>query len=367
MSHSQQPPLRDPYDFSNSYNDNNSQLDYDPLSGGARSRRGTWSSSGNADDRAVKETNDDASGSRLSAAELGYISDPYISAFTRRSSMKRSPVINRGSYLRFACINRLIAGFVNKFSGKCQIVSLGAGSDTRFFLLKQQMQLSVRKYFELDFADIVSRKIQSIQQSRLLMSCFQDADRIRSYGSDFDASEYHLLSCDLREWDEVTSKLESRGLDYSLPTLVLSECVLIYMDVEHSDRIVKYVADRFETAAFITYEQILPDDAFGRMMISNLMQRNISLKSISTYPNLEAQRKRYIDAGFNQCETADMITVYEDTVDDSEKLRISKIELLDELEEWVALCKHYCITWATKGQTLQDNIIKLIPETKVNK
>lgn len=54
-----------------------------------------------------------------------------------------------------------------------------------------------------------------------------------------------------------------------VPTLFLSECVLIYMKEEHSAAVVRW-ASTFNSALFVTYEQILPDDAFGRMMLKNL-------------------------------------------------------------------------------------------------
>ena len=55
-----------------------------------------------------------------------------------------------------------------------------------------------------------------------------------------------------------------------LPTLFISECVLIYLEVENSDAIIKWAASNFHAAAFVTYEQIRPHDSFGAIMIKNL-------------------------------------------------------------------------------------------------
>lgn len=75
---------------------------------------------------------------------------------------------------------------------------------------------------------------------------------------------------DLRKWDETVPKLIQSGFRPEIPTLVLSECVLIYMDAEFGDRIIQWFGQQVPSAAFITYEQILPDDAFGRVMLQNL-------------------------------------------------------------------------------------------------
>ena len=57
---------------------------------------------------------------------------------------------------------------------------------------------------------------------------------------------------------------------YSVPTLFLSECVLVYMAVKDSSQLIAWAASRWERAAFVIYEQIRPHDAFGRVMMQNL-------------------------------------------------------------------------------------------------
>lgn len=42
-----------------------------------------------------------------------------------------------------------------------------------------------------------------------------------------------------------------------LPTLILAECVLIYLEPTVSRQVVKWCAEKFETAAFVTYEQVV--------------------------------------------------------------------------------------------------------------
>jgi O-methyltransferase involved in polyketide biosynthesis len=62
-----------------------------------------------------------------------------------------------------------------------------------------------------------------------------------------------------------------------LPTLYLSECVLIYLEPGEAQRLLEAAAARTAgaggCAAVAIYEQTRPDDAFGATMIANLEVR----------------------------------------------------------------------------------------------
>lgn len=50
-----------------------------------------------AHDRIVQQTDQDASVSRLSAVEVGYLDDPFAKYFVSGEGQRRFPIINRGS------------------------------------------------------------------------------------------------------------------------------------------------------------------------------------------------------------------------------------------------------------------------------
>ena len=61
-----------------------------------------------------------------------------------------------------------------------------------------------------------------------------------------------------------------------LPTLIITECLLIYMRSEDTQGILNWALDFFgqtSETAFVNYEMINPDDQFGRMMVENLENR----------------------------------------------------------------------------------------------
>jgi [phosphatase 2A protein]-leucine-carboxy methyltransferase len=74
-----------------------------PSRGRGRGRGGIGSSSDEVRDNAVKGTDQDAAGSRVSCVELGYLHDPYAKLFATQPSTRRLPLLNRGA-LEPSCI-----------------------------------------------------------------------------------------------------------------------------------------------------------------------------------------------------------------------------------------------------------------------
>ncbi|KAF9317202.1 hypothetical protein BG003_001067 [Podila horticola] len=275
-----------------------------------------------ARDDVIKGTDDDAIISKLSAVNLAYLDDPFVKYFVKRPS-RRPPLINRGSYLRTRTLDLITEQFIkNEIKPAApstipsatpirkQIVSLGCGSDTRYFKLKAK-GLSVHKYFEIDFQESSAKKAATIKKNKAFTDVIGDPDlKVGLGGTELYSKDYCLLSGDLREFeDAILPKLRAQGFDTSLPTLFLSECVLIYIEPRDSDAIVDWVGANMAASLFVVYEQINPTDAFGAMMLRNLKARNIELPGIHAYP-------------------------------------ISSLEIFDEVEEWQLLANHYCVAWA---------------------
>lgn len=70
--------------------------------GRTRGRVGTGSSNTENDqarDNAVKGTDQDAAGSRVSCVELGYLRDPYAKLLATQQTVRRLPLLNRGTVI----------------------------------------------------------------------------------------------------------------------------------------------------------------------------------------------------------------------------------------------------------------------------
>lgn len=90
-------------------------------------------------DAAIRLTDTDAVLARYSAVQKGYIHDPFVKPLLPRGAQfqpARPPLINVGTYVRSEGIDSLVNQWLalsRQEGKKCQIVSLGAGSDSRFW------------------------------------------------------------------------------------------------------------------------------------------------------------------------------------------------------------------------------------------
>ena len=73
---------------------------------------------------------------------------------------------------------------------------------------------------------------------------------------------------------------------------------MIYIQADAGDALLARLREMFPLSAMLCYEQIEPNDAFGRVMCENLRRRGCDLQSYARYPSLETQRQRYKTAGW---------------------------------------------------------------------
>lgn len=310
-----------------------------------------------ARDKIIRQTDGDASNSRLSAVALGYLNDEYATCFLQGQTPRRYPLINRGTYVRTSAIDRLVDNFLASAidastsnasaAPLAQLISLGAGSDTRFFRLSDTRRQSIL-YHELDFLDNVRDKLSSISSTPKLLSMLPP-HTISSDKSSLQSPTYNLNSLDLRDLAS-SSPPSIPNLSPSLPTLLISECCLCYLAPQTTSSILSHFTTLIPSAslAIILYEPIRPYDSFGKTMLTNLASRGIQLQTVRRYYSLAAQRSRLRSAGFASGQgAADVEQIYysEEWVAEAERERVERLEWLDEVEEWKLLASHYCVAW----------------------
>ncbi|KAK7755603.1 carboxy methyl transferase for protein phosphatase 2A [Diatrype stigma] len=300
-----------------------------------------------------------------------------------------------GTYARTAALDRLISSFLRGGGGeggggKRQIVSLGAGTDTRVFRLfgpQAQPPQTDLIYHEIDFPAVAAKKLQLVRAVPPLRNIVPDPASVPittttsedpndengtrtatnsttcwssggGSGELPNGCEYWCHGRDLRDLVRPGAP-PLRGLRRDVPTLLVSECCLCYLEAAQSRAVIEYFAGSGEGAgtagiadlAVVLYEPIRPDDAFGRQMVANLAARRIRMPSLDAYGTAAAQTARLRAAGFEGgAEARTVEDVWREWVPDGEKERVDGLEGLDEVEEWNLLAAHYVVAWGWRGR-----------------
>jgi len=319
-------------------------------------------------DDAVRCTHVDAALAKVSCAQLGYFEDRFTEMLSKSNrAPHRSPLIHRGYYSRVAAIRQAILRFMKECPADAgvQIVNLGAGLDTIYFWLRdsEERWRDDLVYFEVDFPEVLSRKASAIQKRQNLwpmLDATSAEELLGAVGSsgirELRTKHCRFVSTDMRINTELADAMTGAGLRGDVPTLFISECVLVYMQAMHGDNIISWAANAVPDApsAMFVYEQCNPSDRFGKVMVENLMRRGCPLLSIHEYPTMESQNERYTQRGWDQCSLIDMNQVYSKYLDREDVARIQKIELMDEFEEWHLIQAHYFLLIATRVGSEKD-------------
>ncbi|KAJ7320030.1 hypothetical protein JRQ81_019541 [Phrynocephalus forsythii] len=307
---------------------------------------------------AVRETGGSSAASKSSAAARGYTPDRFVLQLVPPRSRRRAAAIHRGYYVRARAVECCARAFLRR-TAPCprrQIVSLGAGLDSLYFCLKSEGLLGPRALFvEVDFPEVAREKAALLRRTEELAAWAGVGPSGPSV--EFSGEDYRLLGADLSELSKLEETLRGAGLAPGAPTMILAEVSLTYMEVERSDSLIQWAAGHFLQAWFVLYEQIHPNDPFGRVMSSHFSRLKSPLRSLIQYPDCKSQQMRFLQRGWTDCTVIDMNEFYSWVVPPKEQKRIQALEPFDEFEEWHLKCSHYFILVASKGETLSPALV----------
>jgi O-methyltransferase involved in polyketide biosynthesis len=273
---------------------------------------------------------------------------------------------------------------------QCQIINLGCGFDTLSLrLLKEETIHRVynesdaaageegssaagRKVdlhiFEVDHADTIAQKASYLaSEEGLTVEPLAPSPGFTSSSSSSSSQGYsvgiadvpdscslRMAGCDLMHPESVAAALLEAGLDPQMPTLVLTECVMVYMDKASCRNLCRTVMQGLlrGSAVWVSYDMVNVGDRYGQVMLRNLTQAGYKVPGFVDNP----ERGDHIElfetaAGAGEsvsvsCRT--MLECYkdEDMVSNEKKARVARLEIFDEIEEWEMIMSHYCITRA---------------------
>ncbi|KAI0562201.1 Leucine carboxyl methyltransferase [Gracilaria domingensis] len=303
--------------------------------------------------------------SYVSAAEKGYFDDPHLAPmkvrhqreflrdtdFSPESVYSLSPISNHNTYVRVLLKRTLINTFVENFRDELvQVISLGSGLDTFAFQLFTEIQsLPQIRFLELDLQSVVEKK-QYYAENVLIDDAVFDA---REWGSSHfrawkahptsvDKSFYNLRSCDLRNLDELEVSLFETGIDFSKPTLIIAEIVLVYLDPSHSDDLISFCANKFfGPCLFLDVDHVITEREFGNSMKQAFAALQLPLLGLEKYPSMESQISRFTRLGWERCCGRTMYAEFQKRIGKEGIRNLEGEEKLDEKDRSEKILSHY--------------------------
>lgn len=203
------------------------------------------------------------------------------------------------------------------------------------------------RYVELDLPDVVSRKAATVRGDARLAAAVGGALPPRA--ASISTSAYSVLPIDLRSSAAVLAALDGAGIDRAAPTLILAECVLVYLPPTASAALAFALATHLADAVVLVFEPVRPDDPFGRQMVSNVAARGSPLLGLAATRTLADHEARWKEAGWDRAAAISMAAAWAGCVEPGGRRRAEAAARLDEVEEWRLLLDHYAFVLAVRG------------------
>ena len=302
--------------------------------------------------------------------QKGYYQDDFILDLNEEPQ-KFLPIMNKGTWSRIKAVRDPIEEIINKAletnttttdnnnNDTIQIINLGCGLDSLHFYLKNKFSSSNTtttkiKSLELDYKDICKRKVTRIKKSDKIKQILNlDTQNNIIKNQRIITSDYKLIDCELSytNFENLTKILgyEFSEFNSTSKTIVVAECLFSYMETEDIECILGLINKLYPNTILIYYDLINPNDDFGKMLLTNLKHRDIRVPGLMAYPSLESHIERNSKLGFSSTNITSMNEYFTKHISNEEKAKVSKLEFIDEIEEFILLQKHACICYASNN------------------
>ncbi|KAI0378418.1 LCM-domain-containing protein [Hypomontagnella monticulosa] len=314
-------------------------------------------------DDLVMATNSSSIVSKRSVERIYYPNEPHFFRFFVKKFQRRAPLINRGYYIRLHVIDVAVRRFLERPSEKKKVViNLGCGSDVLPWQCMTRYPDSCQnaKFIDIDFPDLIEKKCRVVQETPELNSLLTGLKTNVANHVVLQSDQYVEIGCDLRRISDVEQALSTVVDMAHCEFMFVAEVSITYMETEGADSVIKW-ASTLGQAEFCLLEQVIPDGAdhpFAKTMLAHFEKLKTPLKSVFTYPNIKAQRDRFINRGWSQVDVNNLWQIWSDDrwLPADQRRKLDDVEPFDEWEEFAIFASHYCVVIAqTNTETTQLN------------
>ncbi|KAL9111039.1 MAG: hypothetical protein Q9227_004472 [Pyrenula ochraceoflavens] len=304
------------------------------------------------DDGFVMATNNSSIVSKRSVERL-YYPEPHFIRYFVSKPVKRSPLINKGYWLRMWAMQRSIEEFLRTSGGRKIVLNLGCGADpTPFRWLSKDPKLCSDVIFvDVDHPQLMKAKVEIIRRTSQLYSLLSNAqDQVEGSFILLKSDQYVAIGCDLRNLGALKEACKSI-IGEGMSILCLAEVSITYMELQNSNALISWAAGLSNDVTFCLLEQCLPDGPdhpFAQTMLRHFEKLHSPLRSIQTYQSLQSQEQRFEERGWSRALAVSLWHLWINQARRSSEWDPIQ-EPFDEWEEFALFASHYFLLTASNS------------------
>ncbi|KAH7397715.1 hypothetical protein BKA64DRAFT_672629 [Cadophora sp. MPI-SDFR-AT-0126] len=320
-------------------------------------------------DDSIMGTNNSSIVSKRSVERLYFPNEAHFFRYFVKKPQRRSPLINRGYWLRMKAIDHVVRQFLEKDSKKQKVViNLGCGYDPLPWqcLERYPAASSGVRFIDIDYRDLMLKKravVQSISELNSMLTNTEVSDNDVLLRSD----QYIQVGCDLRDLGVLDRVLGDVVDVTKCSILFTAEVSITYMNVEAADALIRW-AGGLPEARFCLLEQLIPDGEdhpFSRTMMAHFDKLRTTLGAVRKYPTEEAQQRRFEGLGWSNVSVRNLWQLWSspDFTTVEERISLDRIEPFDEWEEFALFgCHYFLLVAEPTSEVTQLFSLVIIPE-----
>jgi tRNA wybutosine-synthesizing protein 4 len=330
------------------------------------------------------QTNNSSIVSKRSVERLYFPDEPHFFRYFVKKPQRRSPLINRGYWLRMKAIDHVVRQFLEQPAKFPKVVvNLGCGYDPLAWqcLSRYPGLCENVSFVDIDYKELMLRKRDMVNRTPELKHVLTNVEMLE--GDILLRSDQYLqIGCDLRDLGSLDKALASAINVKNCQILFVAEVSITYMDANYADDLIEWAsklrgklfADEIvpskadnTPARFCLLEQLLPEGInhpFARTMMAHFEKLKTPLKAVKKYPTTSAQQQRFQARGWQDVSARNLWELWgsPEFLGPEERKALGAIEPFDEWEEFALFGCHYVLLVA--NIFIADTIEKQ-PETEI--
>ncbi|TVY85049.1 tRNA wybutosine-synthesizing protein [Lachnellula suecica] len=273
------------------------------------------SAAARADD-AIMGTNNSSIVSKRSVERLYFPDEPHFFRYFVKKPQRRSPLINRGYWLRMKAIDNTVRQFLEQpTQSRKVVINLGCGYDPLVWQCLSRYPGACKNvlFVDVDYKELMLKKRDMVTRTTELQQVLTNVQVLEG-DILLQSDQYIQIGCDLRDLERLNKVLSSDIDVQESQILLVAEVSITYMEAKYADDVIRWAGS-------------LPREK---------------------YPTTSAQRRRFESLGWVDVSVGNLWSLFSspDFLCPEERKALDVIEPFDEWEEFALFGCHYVLVVA---------------------